>query len=192
MILSARGFAQGVYEMRIEVDKLLEGTRSFTHDYAPGELILEDERVRLSGPAHVEGWLTRKEREVQLRGTLSARAEVECDRCLKPVEIPVEADFDVAYTTESDYAASETAELQADDLRLSVYDGEAIELDDLVSEQILLALPPRTLCREDCRGLCPSCGADRNIEECRCETVEVDPRWAALASLKEGEEGPLN
>jgi len=54
-----------------------------------------------------------------------------------------------------------------------------------VSEQIQLAIPGRLLCRPDCRGLCPQCGADRNTEPCRCEERTIDPRWAALAGWRE-------
>jgi DUF177 domain-containing protein len=73
--------------------------------------------------------------------------------------------------------------LQKEDLALSVFDGETIDLDELVREQVLLAMPPRMLCAEECKGLCPVCGEDRNSQECACETKEIDPRWAGLAGL---------
>jgi uncharacterized protein len=64
-----------------------------------------------------------------------------------------------------------------------VFDGEAIDVDEIVKEQILLAVPTRMLCREDCKGICPECGADKNTGECNCVTDEIDPRWAALKDL---------
>jgi len=65
----------------------------------------------------------------------------------------------------------------------AAYEGDAVDLDELVREQILLALPSRRLCREECKGLCPTCGADLNAGRCACEQREVDPRWSALADL---------
>src|SRR5215213_1677197 len=84
---------------------------------------------------------------------------------------------------------AENVELQAEDLILSAYEGDAVDLDELVREQILLALPSRHLCREDCKGLCQKCGANLNDAPCSCEQGEVDPRWAALADLKKDVNG---
>ncbi len=66
--------------------------------------------------------------------------------------------------------------------------GEHVDLDDLVREQILLALPTRQLCRDDCKGLCPTCGANLNQTTCDCSAEEIDPRFAALAQLLAEEE----
>ena len=69
----------------------------------------------------------------------------------------------------------------------STYDGDRIDLDEIVREQILLALPTRQLCAEDCKGLCPSCGANLNEKACGCEQQQTDPRWSALEALKRGD-----
>jgi uncharacterized protein len=71
-----------------------------------------------------------------------------------------------------------------DDLDVSIYDGEKIDLTDLVREQILLDLPTQILCQEDCKGLCQKCGANLNEVNCNCEENEIDPRWSALKNLK--------
>jgi uncharacterized protein len=84
---------------------------------------------------------------------------------------------------------AENVELQAEDLILSAYEGDAVDLDEVVREQLLLALPSRHLCREDCQGLCQKCGANLNDGHCSCEQGEVDPRWAALANLKKDANG---
>jgi len=68
-------------------------------------------------------------------------------------------------------------------MSVSVFDGEAIDVDEIVKEQIVLAVPTRMLCREDCKGICPECGADRNKGDCNCATNDIDPRWAALKDL---------
>lgn len=170
--------------MRIEVDELESGGKSFAHTYEPEELILDEERARLIDAPQVSGKASRQGQEIRLRGQITARAEVDCDRCLKAIAVPVETKFDVTYIPASEYLQTEAAELQADDLLLSVYEGDSIDVDEIVREQILLALPDRALCHEDCHGLCPVCGIDRNTNACACEAKEIDPRWAALKNLQ--------
>ena len=169
--------------MRIELDRLQEAGDKFAHVYEPEELVLDEEHARLTEPPEITGRVSRSGHEVRVRGKINARAEVDCDRCLKSVTVPVETEFDVTYVPEEDYRESEAAELKEDDLSLSVFDGATIDVDELVREQLLLALPTRALCTEECKGLCPVCGADRNADTCDCETKEVDPRWAALKSV---------
>lgn len=171
--------------MRIEVDQLKEASTSFAKVYAPAELQLEDDFMRLASEAKVEGRASKKREEVRLLGKLDASVEVPCDRCTAPVNVPVNADFDVTYLpAEALTVEAEATELQEDDLNFAAYEGGSIDIDELAREQILLALPTRQLCREDCKGLCPTCGADLNTHTCRCEQQEIDPRWAALAALK--------
>jgi uncharacterized protein len=170
--------------MRIEVDKLEAASNRFQHVYEPDEIILDEEHVRLTRQPEIRGSASRKGSEVRLRGTVTASAEVDCDRCLSKVNIPVEADFDVTYVPLENDRASGAAELQEEDLSFAVYEGEAIDVDELVREQLLLALPSRALCREECKGLCPICGADRNTDSsCACEQKEIDPRWAGLKAV---------
>ena len=83
------------------------------------------------------------------------------------------------------------AELTEEELSVSVFDGQALDVDEIVKEQILLAVPTRMLCREDCKGICPECGADRNTGECELRSTIRDANcrlpktcWAALKNLK--------
>jgi uncharacterized protein len=170
--------------MRIELEKLEGGRGSFAHTYQPEELDLVDERITLNGPVEVVGSVRRSGAEVIVNGRLSSRVSVECDRCLKTVELPISAEFRVDYITGQDYESSHAAELTADDLDVSVFDGERIDVDELVKEQILLSVPDRTLCREDCKGICSTCGADLNAGACNCEQTDIDPRWEALKKFK--------
>jgi uncharacterized protein len=170
--------------MRIELDSLEGGKGKFAHTYQPEELDLLDERLRLTAPASVTGFVKRSGAEVVVSGRFSSIVSVECDRCLKTVELPVSAEFSVDYITGKDYESSQAAELTADDLDVSVFDGESIDVDELVKEQILLSVPDRTLCREDCKGICSSCGADLNAGACNCEQTDIDPRWEALKKFK--------
>ena len=171
--------------MRIEVENLTAAGSPFEHTYAPGEVELEDEGARLLAGASVRGSASRKGEEVRLRGEIRTEVELLCDRCLAPTRAPLAVEFDTSFIPrEAEAAKAENVELLAEDLGLSAYDGEAVDLDELVREQILLALPSRRLCREDCKGLCPKCGTDLNAGHCSCEQGETDPRWSALADLK--------
>lgn len=174
--------------MRIEVENLTASGEPFAHTYAEGELTLDEPRARLSGETRVEGRASRKGDEIRLAGRIRADIELNCDRCLSPTGTPAEVEFEESFTPPDDPASPDTErELQRDDLHVSFYEGDAIDLDELVREQLLLALPGRFVCREDCKGLCPTCGADLNAEGCGCAREETDPRWAALGKLKSSE-----
>ena len=170
--------------MRIELENLEGGRGDFAHVYQPDELDPVDERIRLTEPATVKGKVRLSGNEVFVNGHIDTRAQVECDRCLQQIELPVSADFALEYITGSDYETSNLAELTEDAMAVSVFDGETIDVDEIVKEQIVLAVPTRVLCREDCKGICPECGIDKNTGECRCVTDDIDPRWAALKNLK--------
>ncbi len=170
--------------MRIELENLEGSKGDFAHVYQPEELNPVDERVSLTAPAAVNGKVRLSGNQVFVNGHVEARAQVECDRCLKPVELPVNADFTLEYISDLDYQTARAVELTEDEMSVSVFDGEAIDVDEIVKEQILLAVPTRMLCREDCKGICPECGTDRNTGECNCVTKEIDPRWAVLKNLK--------
>ena len=170
--------------MRIELENLEGGRGDFAHVYQPEELNPVDERVRLTEPASVKGRVRLSGNEVFVNGHVDARAQVECDRCLQQVEAPVSADFALEYITGSEYESTDVAELTEGEMSVSVFDGEAIDVDEIVKEQILLAVPTRMLCREECKGICPECGTDRNTGDCSCATNDIDPRWAALKNLK--------
>jgi len=170
--------------MRIELDKLEEQGGKFSQFYEANDLSLDDPEVRLIGPAEVSGRLRRDGNDVALRGSLKTKLEVVCGRCLQPVELPISADFNERFVRDIGWAAEEQHELLAEDLNVSVFDGEGIELDELVREELLLAVPVNVLCREDCKGLCPICGIDRNLNACQCEVDEVDSRWQKLKELQ--------
>ena len=170
--------------MRIELENLEGSKGDFAHVYQPEELNPVDDRIQLIAPIAVNGKVRLAGNEVFVNGHVETRAQVECDRCLKPVELPVSADFDLEYITGAEYESSSVAALSDEQLTVSVFDGVAIDVDEIVKEQILLAVPARTLCREDCKGMCPECGIDLNSGQCNCSEEEVDPRWAALKSLK--------
>jgi uncharacterized protein len=169
--------------MRIEVERMNERGEDFEKVYSPEEFSLEDDDARIAKGVRVSGHASRRRDEVTLRGSIDTAVELRCDRCLAPVAQPVKIDFK-AELGANDPDAPETTGLHDDDMDFSIYEGEAINLDEIIREQILLALPARQLCSEDCKGLCATCGANLNEQTCGCERHETDPRWSALAELK--------
>lgn len=172
--------------MRIELASLERGHGSFNHSYSPGELALDDDRVRVTTPPVVSGEIRQKGQGLRVTGQVTGRVQVECDRCLKQVEVGVDSKFDVDYVTAEAYQARQEAELTEADLDLSIFDGETLDVDELVKEELLLAVPDHVVCKADCKGMCAVCGADKNSVNCDCETRQVDPRWAGLEKLVNG------
>jgi uncharacterized protein len=119
--------------------------------------------------------------EIRIRGNLGTRLQVECDRCAMAVELPLEQRFDLSYRPVSTIAREEEMEIPRDELEVGFYSGEGVEVSDVISEQVILALPMKILCRPDCRGLCPSCGVNLNFEECHCRPTRSDSPFASLS-----------
>ncbi len=170
--------------MRIDLDKLEELGGKFSRVYGINELSLDDREARLIEPAAVHGRIRRSGNEVELSGELTASIEAPCGRCLKPVRLPIHAEFAERFVPAVSWRAEEQHELHEEDLNLAVFDGEIIDLDDVVREEILLALPGHTLCSEDCKGLCPTCGIDKNVSSCQCKSNLIDSRWNKLKELR--------
>ena len=129
------------------------------------------------GELRVEGRLDRLDREgFGLAARLGGELQLECVRCLGPVGFPVEERLDLVYlprtaTGTPDADGSGERALEAADLNASFYDGDTLDLTEMLWEQLHLALPVKPLCAPDCLGLCPACGADRNeAPGCACES----------------------
>src|SRR5205823_926988 len=118
---------------------------------------------------------------VSVRGRLAARVPLHCGRCLEPYSVRVHSDVDARFVPSPAGRGEEQQELGADDLETDVYDNGVLDLDALLETETSLGLPMKPLCRDDCRGLCPVCGNNRNVTACACEERTPDPRWAALA-----------
>jgi uncharacterized protein len=174
--------------MLIEIDKLPNEGAAFTRDFAPDEFAFEDEEWRLIEPLRAEFFVTRKRDEVEVGGKLRGAAEAACDRCLKAMRLPVNADFMVTYSPVEAARACDLHELHAADMERATYEHDQIDLRELAREQLLLEISVRVLCREDCKGLCPNCRANLNEQACACETKEIDPRWSALAEARRNDE----
>ena len=124
----------------------------------------------------------RSGRELFFRGAVGGMIEGHCGRCLKSYAFPLKKEFDFVLTPDPSLVKSK--ELNRDEMGLSFYRGEEINLSPLIREQVLLALPTRPLCDDECRGLCPSCGSDLNDEACLCASSTSDPRTAVFRGMK--------
>ncbi len=136
----------------------------------------------LLGNAAVDAQYYRSGAEIFLWGTVLSRVIGHCARCLESYTFDLRKDFSLVLVPQERLPAR--MELTEEDLDLVYYQGDEIDLSPLVDEQIILALPTRPLCSEECRGLCPQCGANRNCETCDCKPELGDPRFAVLRQLK--------
>lgn len=170
--------------MLIELAAVGSRPKNIDEAYAPGTIDLEGEPLELASDILLHGVLRRRALGVELTGNLRADLRLACSRCLKPVEYKLDQDFRAVFVNPDQDL--EGAEVQLDDelLDQSVAEDGVVELTDVVREQLLLAVPARAFCEEECRGLCPQCGSDLNLIDCKCGEGDIDPRWAALSKLK--------
>ena len=154
-----------------------------TLDFKPAALGFE-EGVELT-PVEVRGELSRLEPNFLLSARLAYRQSVPCDRCLRPVGGEVDSRLELLVVDHPRPAEGGERQLGEDELGVFELAGELLATEPLVAEQVQLNLPTHPLCREDCRGLCPRCGANLNDGPCGCAEPPGDPRWAALAGLRD-------
>ena len=144
-----------------------------------------------------EGGDPGREGVFRLRGSMSCRIELACVRCLEPFPMDLAEELDLLYLPQSsnEAPAAEESEAEAlsefsgrglerEELAVSFYRDERINLSQMIVEQIVLALPMKPLCKLDCQGLCALCGANRNLLSCDCAPEATDPRWAPLKTLQ--------
>jgi uncharacterized protein len=122
--------------------------------------------------------------DIRLVGRLAGNFQVPCARCVEPVGIPVEADFDLIFRPVVADAEVPERSITAPETEIGYYLNDSLALEDVLREQVLLSLPVRTLCKPDCKGLCPRCGENRNSQVCSCDVGPSDPRWEALSGLR--------
>jgi len=133
-------------------------------------------------PLDVDLTFSRSLQDLFFDGSVHGIATATCARCLAPFPLDVVKDFSLVLTPEQPLKGE--IELAAGDLAESFYSGTEVDVTRLVYEQVLLALPTRPLCDEECRGLCPQCGVNRNTTACSCTVESGDPRFAVLRGLK--------
>ncbi|NIA08880.1 MAG: hypothetical protein GWP10_03715 [Nitrospiraceae bacterium] len=175
MIRDLKGFKSVV---RVE-DISKEGLGLVFEDM-PG-LLSDVEECKIQSPIKGEVFLCRVDRDIHLKGKVRASIGLICHRCLEEYIQEVHADF--SYVLVPSMLEKEEVAFDTEDMEISLYDGVEIQLGEIFREQILLQIPMRHLCKEDCRGICPSCGANLNKEECRCQKKSLDSPFSVLKKL---------
>lgn len=185
--------------MRVNIDEIKDAGLRRDWDL-PREVV--DEMIagdpagyRARGPAHLEAKLEKIERRVLVATTGSLDLQASCGRCLQQVPVNVPVEFELTLVPADEYVD----EPRSDEDRSSgpvggsfepgqaeeeTYTGKVIDLDPIVREQVLLALPGYPVCKDECKGLCSVCGANLNDRDCGCDRHVPDPRWAALKNVK--------
>jgi uncharacterized protein len=169
--------------MFLDINELERERMALDQAFPPGRIDFGEDVWQVE-PLDVHGWAELLAGEIRLRGELKTVMEVPCARCLQRTRRPVAVDFDLFYRSVQTIAREEEVELRGDDLDIGFFQGDGLLLEDALREQVLLALPMKSICRSDCAGLCPQCGLDRNLGLCTCPPAATDDRWTPLAGLK--------
>ena len=150
-----------------EIKKRLVGSKTFAYELTPDELDITDTDLKVTAPIQLEGVVENAGDVILLKADVKTEIERTCGRCLKVFTEPL---------------AAQVVEAGAENIENDafIYESDLLDITEPVRESLLLAVPLQSLCREDCRGLCPVCGADRNEGDCGCDATTVDPRLAAL------------
>jgi uncharacterized protein len=122
--------------------------------------------------------------EIRLQGSLQVTVDAPCDRCLEPVSLPIRSPFDLVYMPASGAAEGGEDEIDEAAVEVGYYEGSGLQLNDVLREVVLLALPMQLVCGESCKGICPVCGQNRNQRDCGCQSAAVDDRWTKLKDLR--------
>ena len=165
----------------------------FREEFGPGVIDLGSD-VRQRSPLRSEGRADLVEehygkhevvQDIRVKGKLDTSVEVACARCLDPVVHKVDRSFDLLYRPLGTDSGHEELSVTDAEAEIGYYEGNGLLLEDTLREQVLLALPLRTICRDDCKGLCPHCGKNLNEVQCECVDQVEDPRWSALKDIRE-------
>jgi uncharacterized protein len=164
----------------------------FDERFKPSEIDLGED-LRLTEPLAAKGRaeLIRENRgarevveDIRLVGRFSADLQARCARCLEPVESSVAENFDLIYRPQGVDARGDEASISVAETEIGYYQNGGILLEDVLKEQVLLAVPVKQVCSAQCKGLCPQCGTNLNSGSCNCEAGVSDPRWHALEDIR--------
>lgn len=179
--------------MLLEIRELEDHPVDFQEQIAPGVIdfgseVQQSGNLASSGRAQLVQEHHGKHQfinDIRIIGDFSVRVKLACARCLEPIAAEVAKKFELLYRPQGSDAGREELSVTAAEAEVGYYQGEGLLLEDVLREQVLLALPLKAICREDCRGLCPHCGKNLNVESCTCAEPVEDPRWSALKDLRE-------
>lgn len=116
---------------------------------------------------------------IEFNGSVDTRLMMSCDRCMKPVAVPLHVDI------QQRFAKDQASDVDTPDQDMDILpmENDRIDLEETILHEVQLGVPMKVLCKEDCKGLCPICGQDLNEGQCDCEEDNRDPRWEALKGL---------
>lgn len=140
--------------------------------------------IAIPDPLSVEIYLFRKASQVHVTGSIRGKLNMVCHRCLESFSFPLEISVETFLQRKPTYLKEDEVELSEEDLLWEFFDGDEIDVDLLVAEEIFLSLPQVLLCSEDCKGLCPVCGKNLNIQTCSCKRMEFSP-FETLKELRD-------
>lgn len=158
----------------------------FAVDFPPGKIDYLDPELKQGGDLKAEGQaelLSSTLGEIRVHGHVCVTMEAPCDRCLEFAQAPIDTDFDLSYRPVEMATSGEEVELDEGEAEMGFYEGDGVELAEVLREFVLLQLPMQIVCRQDCKGICPVCGGNRNVAVCNCRQELADDRWAALKNL---------
>ena len=170
--------------MQIWLDQVQDEPFNWDETQSIAKEALERHELLDLGPVHWRGQVVYADPGYFLRAHLSYEQTLSCNRCLKPIVEQAASDVELMILVERHPPIGGEHALHEQDLGLLYVEDETLETDPILIEQLQLNVPMKPLCREDCQGLCPICGADRNAGACSCAESTPDTRWASLAALK--------
>ena len=174
--------------MQIRLDQLDDESYEWSEAVDVPASRLERTEVNALGLIEWRGRLLRADPGFYLTARAAYAQTLVCDRCLAEVTEPVEASVELLVLVEPSVEEPGEVELSEDELGVLKLAEPVLDLEPLLQEQLQLGVPMKPLCRAECKGLCPRCGSDLNDGTCECVKEEVDPRWSALAALREDRE----
>lgn len=159
----------------------------FDETFEPGQIDFTGEDLEQVTPLATKGMaelLANTDGEVRIQGRYQVQMASQCDRCLGRARFDLDAGYDLFYRPASFIAHEEEVAIDEGEAEIGFYEGGGLELEDLLREQVLLALPMQRVCSDVCKGICPVCGKNRNESECGCKLESHDDRWGALRKLE--------
>jgi uncharacterized protein len=180
----SRPLVRPAMAMLLDLNKLHGAREHVERTFQPSAFDPQDEDYRVAAPVILSMDVEKAGPETfRVTGRASTTLELVCSRCVEPFEMPVEADFELRYVPWVENAGEGEREIGDDDLSAAFHREGMLDVIGLLREQFMLALPMKPLHSEDCRGLCPECGANLNRTECGHTPTWEDPRLAPLKGL---------
>ena len=156
-------------------------------DFTEGELDVANHVSVLRRPVHSEFQISLLGEQIRVEGVLGADLELVCCRCLKSFESAIEKRFELDYRPDPMVEEGEEFSLTYTDLDIGFYRDQQLDVSALISEQVVLEIPMKPVCQEECKGLCDQCGADLNEGGCDCQARESGPPVGGSGGIEEAD-----